>query len=129
MAAREMVATAQTARALGLVRRVLGRAALGACRHGSAVLGGVQPTSDIDLLVMTARPATVVEKRQLVRGLLTISAPFPPPGPERCVELTVVAQAQVRPWRYPPSYDLLDGEAMVSGTDGLIDDGAGDTSC
>ena len=110
MAARQMVAAAQTARALGLVRRVLGRDALGAYRHGSAVLGGVQPTSDIDLLVMTARPATVVEKRQLVRGLLTVSAPFPPPGSERCVELTVVAQAQVRPWRYPPRYDLLYGE-------------------
>src|SRR5262245_11965605 len=41
---------------------------------------------------------------------MSISAPFPPPGPERCVELTVVAQAQVRPWRYPPSLDLQYGE-------------------
>jgi streptomycin 3"-adenylyltransferase len=73
--------------------------------HGSAVLGGVQPTSDVDILLITGRLATLAEKRQLV-GLMTISAPFPPPGPERCVEATVVAQAQVRPWRYPPSFDL-----------------------
>ena len=83
---------------------------LGGYEHGSAVLGGVQATSDIDILVVTRRLATLVEKRQLVEGLMAISAPFPPPGPERCVEVTVVAQPQVPPWRYPPSVDLQYGE-------------------
>jgi streptomycin 3"-adenylyltransferase len=100
----------QTERVLRLVRDVLGLDALGAYEHGSAVLGGMQPTSDIDILVITGRLATPVEKRRLVDGLLTISARFPPPGPERCVEVTVVAQPQVRPWRYPPSLDLQYGE-------------------
>jgi predicted nucleotidyltransferase len=110
MAARPTVEAAQTERVLRLVREVLGHDALGAYEHGSAVLGGAQPTSDIDILVITGRLATLVEKRQLVEGLMAISAPFPPPGLERCVELTVVAQAQVRPWRYPPSFDLQYGE-------------------
>jgi predicted nucleotidyltransferase len=104
------VAAAQTARVLGLVREILGPDVLGAYEHGSAVLGGVQPTSDLDILVITGRLATLAEKRQLVKGLMAISAPFPPPGLERCVEVTVVAQAQVRPWRYPPSFDLQYGE-------------------
>jgi len=81
MADERTVAAAQTARVLGLVREVLGRDALGAYQHGSAVLGGVRPTSDIDILVITGRPATLAEKRRLVDGLLSISAPFPPPGP------------------------------------------------
>ena len=106
MAERRTVGAAQTERVLRLVRELLGRDLLGAYEHGSAVLGGVQPTSDIDILVITGRLATLAEKRQLVEGLMAISAPSPPPGPERCVELTVVAQAQVRPWRYPPSFDL-----------------------
>jgi predicted nucleotidyltransferase len=108
--ARQTVAAAQTERVLRLVREILGHDVLGAYEHGSAVLGGVQPTSDIDILVITGRLVTLVGKRQLVEGLMAISAPFPPPGPERCVEVTVVAQAQVRPWRYPPSFDLQYGE-------------------
>ena len=110
MAAERSVAAAQTERVLRLVREVLGREVLGAYEHGSAVLGGVQPTSDIDILVITGRLATLAEKRQLVEGLMAISAPFPPPGPERCLEVTMVAQPQVRPWRYPPSLDLQYGE-------------------
>ena len=75
--AREAVAAAQTERVLRLVREVLGHDVLGAYEHGSAVLGGVQPTSDIDILVITGRLATLAEKRQLVEGLMAISAPFP----------------------------------------------------
>ena len=108
--ARQAVGAAQTERVLRLVREILGHDVLGAYEHGSAVMGGAQPTSDIDILVITGRLATLAEKRQLVDGLMVISAPFPPPGPERCVEVTVVAQAQVRPWRYPPSFDLQYGE-------------------
>jgi len=110
MAAWQSVAAVQTERVLRLLREVFGRDVLGAYEHGSAVLGGVQPTSDIDILVITKRPASLLEKRQLVEGLMTISAPWPPPGPETCVEVTVVAQPQVRPWRYPPSFDLQYGE-------------------
>ena len=76
-------------------------------------MGGVPPTSDIDILAVAARPATPAEKRQLVQGLLSISAPFPPPGPERCAELTLVAQAHLRPWRYPPSFDLRYGSGCA----------------
>jgi predicted nucleotidyltransferase len=108
--ARQTVAATQTARVLRLLMELFGHEVLGAYEHGSAVLGGVQATSDIDILVVTRRLATLVEKRRLVEGLMAISAPFPPPGPERCVEVTVVAQPQVQPWRYPPSFDLQYGE-------------------
>jgi predicted nucleotidyltransferase len=110
MTAWRAAAAAQTERVCRLVREIFGPEALGAYQHGSAVLGGMQPTSDVDILVVTARLATLGEKRRLVDGLLAISARFPPPGPERCVEVTVVARPQVRPWRYPPSFDLQFGE-------------------
>jgi streptomycin 3"-adenylyltransferase len=110
MTAWRTAAVAQTGQVLRLVREILGADVLGAYQHGSAVLGGVQPMSDVDILVITGRLATPAEKRRLADGLMAISTPFPPPGPERCVEVTVVARPQVRPWRYPPSFDLQYGE-------------------
>ncbi|MGH3338814.1 MAG: aminoglycoside adenylyltransferase domain-containing protein [Propionibacteriaceae bacterium] len=51
----QTAAAAQTARVLRLLTEIFGHDVLGAYEHGSAVLGGVQATSDIDLPVV-ARP-------------------------------------------------------------------------
>ena len=55
------------------------------------------------------RRTTDAERRALVDGLLRISGRWPPID-RRPVELTVVVQADVRPWRYPPVMDLQFGE-------------------
>ncbi|MEU4779907.1 aminoglycoside adenylyltransferase domain-containing protein [Micromonospora sp. NPDC023633] len=47
------------------------------------------------------------ERRALLDGLLTISGS---PAGARPVELTVVVQSEVRPWRFPPTGDFLYGE-------------------
>jgi predicted nucleotidyltransferase len=77
MAAERSVAAAQTERVLRLVRKILGPDVLGAYEHGSAVLGGVQPTSDVDILMITGRLASLVEKRLLVEGLWRYRPRFP----------------------------------------------------
>ena len=64
----QLVAAAQTDRVLRLMRETLGHDALGAYQYGSAVLGGVQPTSDIDILVITGRLATLDDSRTALRG-------------------------------------------------------------
>ncbi len=99
----------QIAEVVALVGDVLGPDTLGAYLHGSAVLGGLRPRSDIDILVVSRRPTTRAEKRRLADRLLTISSASPP-GPRRPVELTIVVQAQVRPWRYPPRFDFQYGD-------------------
>jgi hypothetical protein len=78
---------------------------LGAYLYGSALTGGLRPRSDLDVLVLARRPATNEEKRRLVGGLLGVSGQGPRP-----VEVTVVAEPDVKPWRYPPRYDLQFGE-------------------
>ncbi len=93
-----------------LVRDVLGDDAIGAYLHGSAVLGGLRPTSDVDILVVARRRTTADERRMLVDRLLDVSGAGARLGPARPVELAVVAQADVRPWRYPPRLELLYGE-------------------
>jgi streptomycin 3"-adenylyltransferase len=42
--------------------------------------------------------------------LLAISGPHAVEGPARSIELIVVVQDQVRPWRYPPPLDLQYGD-------------------
>ncbi len=71
------------------------------------MLGGLRPASDVDVLVVSRRRMVDRERRALLDGLLTISG-FA--NGARPVELTVVVQSDVRPWRYPPTADFRYGE-------------------
>ncbi|MGP3989947.1 aminoglycoside adenylyltransferase family protein [Streptomyces sp. 3N207] len=93
-----------------LVRRVLGPDVVGGYLHGSAVLGGLRPHSDVDVFAVLRRHTSERERRELVQGLLEISGEQARLGPARPVELTVVVQDDVRPWRYPPRREFQYGE-------------------
>lgn len=95
---------------LALVDQVLGTQVVGAYLHGSAVLGGLRPTSDLDVLVVSGRRTSELERRALVDGLLEISGPGAGRGGSRPVELTVVVIGDIRPWRYPPQQEFMYGE-------------------
>jgi len=77
--------------------------------HGSAVLGGMLPTSDADVLAVIDRPTTDEERQQLVKLLMAISLPSRAHS-TRPIELTVVNRSDVRPWRYPPRMQFQYGE-------------------
>ena len=95
-----------------LVRDVLGENAVGAYLHGSTALGDLRPHSDIDVLVVSRRPTTLDEKRVLVARLLRMSGRGDPSGRARPIELTIVVESEIRPWRYPPRLDFLYGDWM-----------------
>jgi streptomycin 3"-adenylyltransferase len=92
------------------VREVFGSSVVGAYLFGSAVLGGLRPQSDLDVLVVAVRRTTGVEKRRLADRLLEISGRPTARGRWRRLELTVVVEAEIRPWRYPPTIDFLYGD-------------------
>jgi predicted nucleotidyltransferase len=100
----------QLERVVELVHEVLGQDLVGAYLFGSAVLGGVRPESDLDVLAVSARPTTREEKGRLVERLLSISGRRTPEGRWRRLELTVVVASDVRPWRFPPRFDLQYGD-------------------
>jgi aminoglycoside 9-adenylyltransferase len=89
---------------------------LGVYLFGSATLGGLQPDSDIDLLLVTQRSLDMVERRELVNVLLEVSGwsghaeRFPEAESRRPVELTSVVAADMRPIQYPPRRDFQYGE-------------------
>ena len=93
-----------------ICEQVLDDALIGAYLHGSAVLGGLRPTSDLDVLAVVDRPTTAEERRMIVERLFEISGRRAARGPARPVELTVVEQSELRPWRAAPVVDLLYGE-------------------
>ncbi len=97
----------QTLQVVALLDDVFGPDLIGAYLHGSSVLGGLKPASDVDVLVVARRPMDETQCRVLLRGLLGISGSR---NQARPVELVVVDQSEVRPWRYPPSAEFLYGE-------------------
>jgi predicted nucleotidyltransferase len=102
---------AQVDAALGVLRQALGPTKIiGAYLYGSAVEGGLRPDSDLDLFVVTDRSLEAAEKARIVEGLLPISGRERGPPTWRPLEVTVVAQPEVRPWRYPARMEMQYGE-------------------
>ena len=81
---------------------------VGAYLYGSALTGGLRPRSDLDVLVLVERRTTPQERRRLVEGLLATSGRDS--QGRLPVEVTIVAEPDVKPWRFPPRYDLQYGE-------------------
>ncbi|EJE52100.1 nucleotidyltransferase family protein [Acidovorax sp. CF316] len=78
--------------------------------YGSAVHGGLQPRSDIDLMVTVAQPLAGATREALMCALLAHSAPPGSPGALRALEVTVVVLGEVAPWRYPARREMQFGE-------------------
>jgi predicted nucleotidyltransferase len=109
-----MAGTTSTTRQIGelvdLVGSVLGDDIVGVYLYGSAVMGGLQWSSDLDVFVVARRPTTPAERRVLGQRLLPMSGMHAAAGPSRSIELTIVVQSDVRPWRYPPRLDFQYGD-------------------
>lgn len=103
---------------VAIARDVLGNSLVGAYLHGSAVLGGLRPSSDLDVLAVVARPTSDEERRTIVARLLEISGRRAHRGPARPVELTIVRQSELQPWHVPPTVDLLYGEWLRDAFEG-----------
>ena len=92
------------------LREALGDDLLAVYLYGSAVLGGLRPESDLDLLALSRRRLDDAERPRLLARVLAASGVRSIERPERPIELSVAVHDDVRPWRYPPRRDLLYGE-------------------
>jgi streptomycin 3"-adenylyltransferase len=94
---------------LALLQSIFGSDLLGVYLYGSALVGGLQKYSDIDLFVVINRTSTQEEKKRLISGLLPISGIYmkssKPP-----IEMTIIEKSMVNPWQYPPHFDFQYGE-------------------
>jgi len=93
-----------------LFGEVMGDAALGAYLFGSAVTSGLRHDSDLDILVVSSRRTTDLERRALIDGLLPNSRSRGDTTGKRHLEVTVVARPDIQPWHYPPPMELQYGD-------------------
>nr|ELR5039736.1 DUF4111 domain-containing protein [Providencia stuartii]ELR5080438.1 DUF4111 domain-containing protein [Providencia stuartii] len=78
--------------------------------YGSALLGGLKPLSDIDLLVTVNAPLSEQQRKNLMTQFLNISA-WPGAEPQyRALEVTILLNDTIKHWHYPPKRELQFGE-------------------
>lgn len=94
---------------LELLKMILGPDLLGVYLFGSSLVGGLQPYSDLDLLVVTNRKVSSEEKTRLVESLLQISGIYMKSS-KLPIEMTLVEKRMINPWNYPPHFDFQYGE-------------------
>lgn len=99
----------QLEESLALLKSVLGADLLGVYLYGSALVGGLQKYSDIDLFVIINRAMTMREKARLATELFSISGLYMK-GSKRPLEMTIVEKAKLNPWQYPPHFEFQYGE-------------------
>lgn len=98
------MANEQVQQVVEMVNNVLPEQVRGAYLFGSAVLGGLKPSSDLDIMVVSDRRTKMEERRRLIGHLLDLSRK------PRYLEVTIVVASEVKPWRYPPRMDLQYGD-------------------
>ena len=99
----------QIKQCIALLKDVFEQDLLGVYLYGSSVVGGLQKYSDIDLFAVANRASTQAEKAKIAAEMLQISGIFLQSA-KKPVELTMVVQPEVNPWRYPPTFDFQYGD-------------------
>jgi len=100
----------QLGQVVQILRRILGDDATGIYLYGSSILGGLRQLSDLDVMTVSRRRMTLAERRELAESLMAVSALYPPQGADRPLEVSVVVQSDIRPWRYPTRLEFQYGE-------------------
>ena len=79
--------------------------------YGSAVVGGLRPNSDIDILVIVDRPTTQTAREALVAELMEVSGRYPvEPGAAHPLELIVFLRSDLADIGYPARSEFVYGE-------------------
>ena len=91
------------------LRDLFGDDLVGVYLHGSEVLGGGGPHSDLDVIAVSARRATPGERVRLLELCRAVSRQ------PRPLEFDVVIASELRPWSHPAPYDFHFSELQKEG--------------
>ena len=108
MSCPDTVSQDQINQTVSLLQELFPQELTGIYLYGSAVLDGLRPESDIDILVIIDRPLTQSVRICLTQELLHLSGH--PRSDRRPIELSVVNRHAIDPWRFPPRFEYMFGE-------------------
>lgn len=100
----------EATQAQSIIEAVLGDSIVGIYLFGSAVVGGLKPNSDVDILVAASNPPTLIQRKTLVAQLMSSSGAIGNSQAKRPLELTVITVSDVVPWQFPPRAEFVYGE-------------------
>lgn len=105
---------AQARDVAAMATELFGERLCGVYLYGSAVLGGLRPDSDIDILIIIDGGLDDALRAELTKRLLKLSVTVAVAHSEqrglRPLEITVLDKNQLRPRRFPPRIEYLYGE-------------------
>jgi aminoglycoside 9-adenylyltransferase len=78
--------------------------------YGSAVAGGLQERSDVDVLVVMENRLTDPIRQRFLNRIMAVSGPLGNAQGVRPLEVTVVHLGELIPWKHPPRMELQYGE-------------------
>ena len=101
----------EAGKALLIIQNLLEESLVAVYLHGSAVVGGLRPASDVDLLAVIDQPMTSEVRECLAADLMEISGRYPSdPERRRPLELIVFLCADLASSRYPLRSEFIYGE-------------------
>lgn len=106
----------QASTALPILAQCLGESLVAVYLHGSAVSGGLHPSSDVDLLAVVDTPTTFETRQRLVAALMPISSKHPAKrGGPRCLEVMVFEKSALASTERPFRSEFVYGEWLRDG--------------
>ncbi|WP_158622408.1 aminoglycoside adenylyltransferase family protein [Pedobacter sp. KBW06] len=93
-----------------VIKEEAGRSIAGIYLYGSAVDGGLQKESDIDILAIIDGSLSQKSKCQLVKKFMQVSGEIGNKQLIRPFEVTILNRDEISPWRHPVRNELQYGE-------------------
>ncbi|MBD2810704.1 DUF4111 domain-containing protein [Xenorhabdus sp. Vera] len=106
-----MIIPFEADKALLIIQKRLAESLVAVYLHGSAVVGGLRPRSDVDLLVVIDQPMTSKVRECLANDLMIISGRYPSePDGHRPIELIIFLSTDLSASLYPARSEFIYGE-------------------
>ncbi|WP_085535659.1 aminoglycoside nucleotidyltransferase ANT(9) [Massilibacteroides vaginae] len=99
----------QAIQAQEVIEGLLGNQLIGIYLYGSAIHGGLNINSDIDILVISNQGLSKTTRNELTKRLMLVSGKIGCKN-KRPLEVTIINQNDVVPWQFPPKCEYMYGE-------------------